>query len=72
MLVRLPPTRKLARSTGPGDLVAFLDTGAYTLDQITPNNGRPRPEVGILGVDGDYEIMRRRDTYTDLLFNEVI
>jgi diaminopimelate decarboxylase len=71
-LVRLPPTRKLARSTGPGDIVAFLDVGAYTLDQITPNNGRPRPEVGILDADGRYDIMRRRDSYTDLLFNEVI
>jgi diaminopimelate decarboxylase len=71
-LVRLPPTRKLARSTGPGDVIAFLDTGAYTLDQITPNNGRPRPEVGMLDLDGRYEVMRRRDTYTDLLFNEVI
>jgi diaminopimelate decarboxylase len=71
-LVRLPPTRKLARSTGPDDIVAFLDVGAYTLDQITPNNGRPRPEVGILDADGRYEIMRRRDSYTDLLFNEVI
>ncbi|MGH6938235.1 diaminopimelate decarboxylase [Hypericibacter sp.] len=71
-LVRLPPTRKLAGSTGPGDIIAFLDTGAYTLDQITPNNGRPRPEVGMLDLDGRYEVMRRRDTYTDLLFNEVI
>jgi diaminopimelate decarboxylase len=71
-LVRLPPTRRLARTTGPGDLVAFLDTGAYTLDQITPNNGRPRPEVGMLDADGSYEVMRRRDSYTDLLFNEVI
>jgi diaminopimelate decarboxylase len=71
-LVRLPPTRQLARTTGPGDLIAFLDTGAYTLDQITPNNGRPRPEVGMLDTDGRYEVMRRRDSYTDLLFNEVI
>lgn len=71
-LVRLPPTRSLAASTGPGDIVAFLDTGAYTLDQITPNNGRPRPEIGMLDASGNYEIMRRRDSYTDLLFNEVI
>jgi diaminopimelate decarboxylase len=72
LLVRLPRTRALAKSTAPGDLVAFLDVGAYTLDQFTPNNGRLRPEVGIVGLDGDYEVLRRRDTYTDLLFNEVL
>jgi diaminopimelate decarboxylase len=72
MLIRLPRKRPLAASTAPGDLVAFLDVGAYTLDQFTPNNGRLRPEVGIIAVDGDYELLRRRDTNTDLLFNEVL
>jgi hypothetical protein len=46
--------------------------GAYTLDQFTPNNGRLRPEVGMIGSDGAYELLRRRDTETDLLFNEVL
>ena len=69
-LVRLPRMRQLARSTAPGDLIAFLDTGAYTLDQFTPNNGRPRPEVGIIDGAGRYEILRRRDTLSDLLYNE--
>ncbi len=72
MLIRLPSRRALAASTVPGDLVAFLDVGAYTLDQFTPNNGRLRPEVGIIAVNGDYELLRRRDTNTDLLFNEVL
>ena len=72
MLIRLPSRRALAASTAPGDLVAFLDVGAYTLDQFTPNNGRPRPEVGMIATDGNYELLRRRDTNTDLLFNEVL
>jgi diaminopimelate decarboxylase len=72
LLVRLPGRRALAASTAPGDLVAFLDVGAYTLDQFTPNNGRLRPEVGIIAADGDYQLLRRRDTNTDLLFNEVL
>jgi diaminopimelate decarboxylase len=71
-LVRLPPRRRLAASTGPGDLVAFLDAGAYTLDQMTPNNGRPRPEAGLIDRAGSYEILRRRDSYADLLFNEAV
>ena len=72
LLIRLPKMRRLAASTAPGDIVAFLDVGAYTLDQFTPNNGRLRPEVGIIAAHGDYEIIRRRDTQTDLLFNEVL
>ena len=70
-LVRLPSKRQLAASTAPGDVIAFLDTGAYTLDQMTPNNGRPRPEVVLIAASGAYEVMRRRDSYADLLFNEV-
>jgi diaminopimelate decarboxylase len=72
VLIRLPKMRQLAESTAPGDLIAFLDTGAYTLDQFTPNNGRLRPEVGLIGTDGHYDILRRRDTLTDLLFNEAL
>jgi diaminopimelate decarboxylase len=70
-LLRLPSKRLLAASTAAGDVIAFLDTGAYTLDQLTPNNGRPRPEVGLIAASGAYEVMRRRDSYADLLFNEV-
>ena len=72
LLIRLPKTRHLAAGTVPGDLVAFLDVGAYTLDQFTPNNGRLRPEVGVILQDGTYDILRRRDTQTDLLFNEAV
>ncbi|SMF58326.1 Pyridoxal-dependent decarboxylase, C-terminal sheet domain [Tistlia consotensis] len=71
-LLRLPPERRLAAGTGVGDLIAFLDVGAYSYDQLTANNGRLRPEVGLLGPDGGYELMRRRDSLPDLLFNELL
>lgn len=69
-LIRLPPGRDLAASTAPGDIVAFLDCGAYVLDQMTPNNGRPRPECGLIDLDGSYRVLRGRDTHEDLLFKE--
>ena len=72
LLVRLPQQRWLAKDSTPGDVIAFLNAGAYTLDQMTPNNGRPRPEVGIIAADGAYELLRKRDSYEDLLFNEVV
>jgi hypothetical protein len=38
---------------------------------MTPNNGRLRPEVGMIGAAG-YELIRRRDSMDDLLHNEVL
>ena len=69
-LIRMPPTRDLAGSTGSGDVIAFLDCGAYVLDQMTPNNSRVRPECGLIGLDGQYRVLRGRDSNEDLLFKE--
>jgi diaminopimelate decarboxylase len=33
--------RRLPASTAPGDLLAFFDAGAYTLELMTPYNARP-------------------------------
>jgi diaminopimelate decarboxylase len=71
MFVRMPRRRMLPAATRVGDVVAFLDTGAYLVDQMTPNNGRPRPEIGMIGEDGRYRPIRRGDSQADLLFNEV-
>ena len=72
LLVRLPGFRELPAATAPGDVVAFLDTGAYTLDQMTPNNGRERAEVAIVTLSGAVETLRRRDSRLDLVMNEVV
>ncbi len=72
LLVRMPPSRWLAKGSAPGDVLVFLNAGAYTLDQLTPNNGRPRAEVGIVEPDGSYSILKARDSYEDLLFNETV
>ena len=51
-------------------MIAFLDCGAYVLDQMTPNNSRQRPECGLIDLDGNYRTLRGRDTPEDLLFKE--
>ena len=33
--------RRLPAATAPGDLLAFYDAGAYTLELMTPYNARP-------------------------------
>jgi diaminopimelate decarboxylase len=55
----------------PGELLALLNTGAYTIAQMFPYNGRPLPAVALVREDGRPELIRRRDTYEDLLASEV-
>src|SRR6266481_1397997 len=68
---RLPDYRKLPRSVQPGEVVALLNSGAYSLAQMFPYNGRPLPAVVITREDGSVFLARRRDSYEDLLVNDV-
>jgi diaminopimelate decarboxylase len=68
---RLPDYRRLPAGVRPGELLALLNTGAYTVAQMFPYNGRPLPAVALIRDGGRAEIIRRRDTYEDLLANEV-
>ena len=42
---RLPDHRYLPPETAPGELLALLNTGAYTVAQMFPYNGRTLPKV---------------------------
>ncbi|HLM57880.1 MAG TPA: diaminopimelate decarboxylase [Pyrinomonadaceae bacterium] len=68
---RLPDYRRLPEDVRPGELLALLNTGAYTIAQMFPYNGRPLPAVAFVREGGAVEIVRRRDSYEDLLHNEV-
>lgn len=66
----------LARDVGlpemaPGDLVALPASGAYNLAMASNYNMQPRPAVILVGDSGDARIIRRRETYADLLAAEV-
>jgi diaminopimelate decarboxylase len=55
----LPPTKR-------GDLLAVFTAGAYGFAMSSNYNNRPRaPEVLVDGVD--YKVIRRRETYDDLV-----
>ncbi|MEZ5307513.1 MAG: hypothetical protein R2684_10250 [Pyrinomonadaceae bacterium] len=45
---RLPDFRVLPDNIVPGDLLALLNTGAYTVSQMFPYNGRPLPKVLVI------------------------
>jgi diaminopimelate decarboxylase len=53
----------------PGDLVAFLDAGAYGMTMASNYNGQPRPaELVVAG--GEARVARRRETWEELLAAE--
>jgi D-ornithine/D-lysine decarboxylase len=68
---RLPDYRLLPRDAQPGEVLALLNSGAYSLAQMFPYNGRPLPAAVMVREDGKADVIRQRDTYDDLLANDV-
>ena len=67
---RLPDYRKLPENVGPGEVLALLNCGAYSLAQMFHYNGRPLPAAVLVREDGSVTLIRRRDTYEDLITND--
>src|ERR1700704_5480386 len=68
---RLPDYRLLPAEVKPGEVLALLNSGAYSLAQMFPYNGRPLPAAVMIRAGGKAELIRKRDTYEDLLANDV-
>ncbi len=68
---RLPDYRKLPAQVAPGEVLALLNCGAYSLSQMFPYNGRPLPAAVMVRDNQRFDLMRRRDTYEDLLTGDV-
>ncbi|MDQ6653758.1 MAG: diaminopimelate decarboxylase [Acidobacteriota bacterium] len=68
---RLPDYRKLPANVGPGEVLALLNCGAYSLAQMFPYNGRPLPAAVMIRKQGEVEQIRKRDSYEDLLRGDV-
>ena len=68
---RLPDYRKLPANVQPGEVLALLNCGAYSLAQMFHYNGRPLPAAVMIDSDGEAALIRRRDSYEDLLTNDV-
>jgi len=67
---RLPDYRKLPEDVGPGEVLALLNCGAYSLAQMFHYNGRPLPAAVLIRTDGAADLIRRRDTYEDLIASD--
>ncbi|MCA1622808.1 MAG: diaminopimelate decarboxylase [Acidobacteria bacterium] len=70
-LNRLPDYRLLPENVQPGEVLALLNCGAYSLAQMSQYNGRFLPAVVLIDEDGKVELVRRRDNYEDLVTNDI-
>jgi diaminopimelate decarboxylase len=68
---RLPDYRSLPADIEPGEALALLNSGAYSLAQMFHYNGRPLPAAVMVRDRGRVDLIRRRDTYDDLVTNDV-
>ena len=64
--------RTLPEATTVGDVVAFLDVGAYALETMHPYNARPRAAAYAVLEDGRLELVRRVDDDDDLVAHDVV
>ncbi len=54
-----------------GDLLVFPAAGAYAIPMSSQYNGVPRPAIALVREDGTHQLLRRRETYDDLLRHDV-
>jgi D-ornithine/D-lysine decarboxylase len=68
---RLPEHRLLPENVEPGEVLALLNCGAYSLAQASQYNGRFLPAVVLIRESGDIELIRRRETFEDLVGSDL-
>lgn len=68
---RLPDHRLLPENVGSGEVLALLNCGAYSLAQASQYNGRALPPVVLISQDGKPELIRRRDSFEDLIASDI-
>ena len=68
---RLPEYRLLPENVQPGEVLALLNAGAYTLAQASQYNARFLPAVVLIRTSGEAELIRKRDGFEDLIVNDL-
>jgi diaminopimelate decarboxylase len=68
---RLPEYRLLPRGIQPNEILALLNCGAYSIAQMFQYNGRQLPAVILIKENGEVELIRKRDSFEDLLTNDL-
>lgn len=68
---RLPDYRLLPENIEPNEILALLNCGAYSIAQMFQYNARQLPAVVLIKENGKLELIRQRDSYRDLLINDI-
>ena len=68
---RLPDYRLLPENVEPNEVLALLNCGAYSIAQMFQYNGRQLPAIVLIKENSEVELIRKRDSYEDLLINDV-
>jgi diaminopimelate decarboxylase len=68
---RLPERRRLPENVRPGEVLALLNCGAYSIAQMFQYNGRFLPAIVLTEGEGRYRLIRSRDKFEDLLTNDI-
>lgn len=68
---RLPEYRLLPENVQPGEILALLNCGAYSIAQMFQYNGRFLPAVVLIRASGEIEQIRKRDNFNDLINNDI-
>ncbi|MDQ3321577.1 MAG: diaminopimelate decarboxylase [Acidobacteriota bacterium] len=68
---RLPDYRLLPENVKPNEVLALLNCGAYSVAQMFQYNARFLPPIVLIRENGTAELVRKRDTFEDLLTNDI-
>ena len=68
---RLPDHRLLPKNVELGEVLVLLNAGAYTLSQASQYNARFLPPVVLIRNDGHAELIRRQDSFDDLVASDL-
>lgn len=69
---RLPEHRLLPGGVKPGEILAMLNCGAYSLAQASQYNARFLPPVVLIDTHSQPRLIRRRETFEDLIASDVM
>jgi diaminopimelate decarboxylase len=68
---RLPDYRLLPENIEPGEVLALLNCGAYSIAQASQYNGRELPAIVLIKENGEVSLVRKRDEFEDLITNDI-
>jgi diaminopimelate decarboxylase len=68
---RLPDHRLLPENVRPGEVLALLNCGAYSIAQMSEYNGRALPAVVLVRENGRSELIRKRGEFEDLIHSDI-